>query len=152
METVFEYDSEGSIEEYREYWLDENGLSDEEVINRMANDDMYFEHMFNELVHAIETELDALGSSDVYFVSGQNISWQGLSGERMFAWADGSELVQTLTPDNGAFNMKVSRTSDSLSIVVGHHDAREVFTVSAVPDDVEDVYYEEGETAAIEAL
>ena len=154
----FTFNSQGDVSEYREQWLlgseQEEDLTDEEVRELMANDDAYFNRRYDLLCDTVNNELKSLGTvRSLFYIEGENIGWQGKSGQRVVQLRNASELIDLLTPD-GAWSVTVKSDDEALYMTFSHHDSPtgEPYTVTSIPSDAAEAWDEGGEQAALEAL
>lgn len=157
MEYEYEYESDGSFEEYRDWWLDteqRKELSDEEIIDRMADDVLYHEESFELFMNDLQSLLDRMDAAgDLYFLTGENIGWRAMSGEGFERITNPRDLVERVTP-NGSYRIQYDFDADeqTLHMKVSHHDSPSgsVFRLMPVSSAVEQAYESGGRDAALE--
>lgn len=158
MEYEFEYDSEGSVEEYRDWWLDadqRSNLSDDEIVDKMVSDTLYHEESFELFIQDIGSLLERIDThQDLYYISGENIGWRKRSGETIEQISTPIELVQFLTPNSGSFRIEYSFEDSCLYCRVFTHDSPSgsPFKVLSVDESVANAFDTGGRVSALERL
>lgn len=158
MEYDSEYDSDGSFEEYRDWWLDSedrNNLSDDEILDRMVEDTLYHEESFELFIQDLQFLLERLNTvRNLFFITGDNVGWRGMSGEGFERISEPRELVDTITPNSGSFRVQYTfnESDTTIHFKVSSHDSPSgsVFRVMPVGKAVEQAFETDGRKAALE--
>lgn len=153
----FKYEPHGDVDEYREEYLleeEREHLSDEEILEQMWEDNLYHETRYERFIETLDRELSNIETVDaLYYITGQGIGWRNQSGKRILQIEAAEELIELLAP-GAEWSMTVKTMNEGLSIVLSHHDSPsgEVYEVLSVPEKIADIFYQNGEKAALQEL